>query len=55
MNNIKSYEAIAREAGFRLRHATSGYYWVFRCRASASFYNTQEEAWKACCEENSLL
>lgn len=60
MNNIKSYEAIAREAEYCVQCAfccDNQWYWFNDgleeiCKG---YYQTEDSCWKACCVENNLL
>lgn len=56
MNNIKTYEAIAREAGYGvLKYAHHElFFWVSYDDRSENNYGSAQEAWKACCVENEL-
>lgn len=57
---LKSYEAVARGCGYDVDCAlctTDYWYWYNDDleRICKGYYNTQEEAWKACCVENGLV
>jgi hypothetical protein len=56
VDSIKSYESIAREAGFGvIQHGFNAFYWAGNEREQSVYEETQEEAWKACCVDNKLV
>lgn len=58
---VKSYESIAREAGFVVvssEYNVGMWYWAKRPgerHKHGAYVDSEQEAWKACCVENGLL
>jgi hypothetical protein len=58
---VSSYETIAREAGFDIMYQRTPtnirkWLWISADRKQCDgLFETQEDAWKACCVENGLV